>query len=47
MKKDKKILIKSYSGIGTLGKVLRVTTGEKKYMEIFLKALLEIDNLEK
>lgn len=43
MKKDKKILIKSYSGIGTLGKALRVTTGERFYMDIFLKALLEID----
>lgn len=43
MKLEKKILIKSYSGIGALGKVLRVTTGEKKYMEQFLTALLEID----
>lgn len=43
MKEEKKILIKSYSGIGTLGKALRVTTGEKKYMQIFLSALLELD----
>ena len=43
MKEDKKILIKSYSGIGCLGKCLRVTTGERQYMETFLKALLEVD----
>lgn len=43
MKNDKKILIKSYTGIGSLGKCLRVTTGEKQYMEEFLNALLEID----
>lgn len=43
MKETKKILIKSYNGIGSLGKALRVTTGEKKYMEQFLNALLEID----
>ncbi len=43
MKEEKKILIKSYSGIGSLGKCLRVTTGEKQYMEQFLNALLEID----
>lgn len=43
MKEEKKILIKSYSGIGALGKCLRVTTGEKQYMEEFLNALLEID----
>lgn len=43
MKNDKMILIKSYSGIGSLGKCLRVTTGEKQYMEKFLDALLEID----
>lgn len=43
MKNDKKILIKSYSGIGSLGKCLRVTTGERQYMEEFLNALIEID----
>jgi hypothetical protein len=43
MKQEKKILIKSYSEIGTLGKCLRVTTGEKIYMEKFLEALLDID----
>lgn len=43
MKTEKKILIKSYSGIGSLGKVLRVTTGEIQYMKQFIDALLEID----
>ena len=43
MKNEKKILIKSYSGIGSFGKCLRVTTGERQYMEQFLEALLDID----
>jgi histidinol-phosphate aminotransferase len=43
MKNEKQILIKSYSGIGSLGKCLRVTTGEQRYMERFLEALLELD----
>jgi histidinol-phosphate aminotransferase len=43
MKNEKQILIKSYSGIGSLGKCLRVTTGEQRYMERFLGALLELD----
>lgn len=43
MKDEKGILIKSYPGIGRFGKCLRVTTGEKKYMERFLEALYELD----
>lgn len=43
MKAEKKILIKTYKGIGRLGVCLRVTTGEKCYMRQFLDALLEID----
>lgn len=43
MKDDKKILIKSYNGIGFLGKCLRVTTGGEEYMKRFLDALLDID----
>lgn len=43
MKKDKKILIKTYSNVGEFGNCLRVSIGEKKYMEIFMNALLEID----
>jgi len=43
MKKDKRILIKSYSGIGSMGKCLRVTTGAQEYMEIFLDALVDVD----
>lgn len=45
MKEEKKILIKSYNAVGGLGNCLRVTTAEKKYMEIFIKALLEFDKL--
>lgn len=43
MKEEKGILIKHYSGIGVLGTCLRVSTGEKKYMERFLDALYELD----
>ncbi len=43
MKSDKGILIKSYSCIGELGDCLRVTIGEKRIMEIFMNALLDID----
>lgn len=43
MKLEKRILIKAYSGIGSLGNCLRVTTGEEKYMKQFLKALYELD----
>lgn len=44
MKEEYKILIKSYEGVGEFGTCLRVSIGEKKYMERFLTALLEIDN---
>lgn len=43
MKNEKGILIKSYSGIGKLGNCLRVSTGEKRYMEQFIEALFELD----
>lgn len=43
MKREKKILLKMYSGIGPLGKCLRVTTGETHFMERFMDALLELD----
>ena len=43
MRKKYGILIKSYDGIGRFGKCLRVTTAEKKYMEKFVTALLEIE----
>lgn len=46
MKEERKILIKSYPGIGFLGKCLRVTTGGEEYMKLFLEALLEIDRKE-
>ena len=43
MKAEKKILIKSYSGIGKFGKCLRVSIGAKQYMEKFINALFELD----
>ncbi len=43
MKAEKKILIKSYPNVGEFGNCLRVSIGEKKYMEQFVKALAEID----
>jgi len=45
MREEKGILIKSYSGLGDFGECLRVTIAEKKYMERFLSALIEIDAL--
>lgn len=43
MKSEKLILIKEYQGIGDMKNCLRVTTGEKEIMEVFVKALLELD----
>ena len=43
MKEQKKILIKSYPGVGNFGTCLRVSIGEKKYMEKFIEALIELD----
>lgn len=43
MKSEKKILIKSYPNVGTFGTCLRVSIGEKKYMEQFWNALVELD----
>ena len=43
MKEEKKILIKSYSNVGRYGNCLRVSIGEKKYMQIFTDALEELD----
>lgn len=37
------ILIKTYAGVGNLGTCLRVTTGERQYMERFLEALYKLD----
>lgn len=44
MKNEKRILIKSYPNVGELGDCLRVSIGEKKYMEQFIEALAEIDD---
>lgn len=43
MKAEKKILIKSYDNVGNFGTCLRVSIGEKQYMEKFWNALVELD----
>jgi len=43
MKSEKKILIKSYPNVGNFGTCLRVSIGEKKYMQQFCNALFELD----
>lgn len=43
MKEKYKILVKTYNGIGNLGKCLRVTTGEKSAMIKFIDALHDLD----
>jgi len=43
MKTEKRILIKTYPNVGEFGNCLRVSIGEKKYMQQFVEALLEID----
>lgn len=43
MKEEKKILIKMYPNVGEFGNCLRVSIGEKQYMERFMRALLELD----
>lgn len=43
MKSEKKILIKAYPHVGDFGNCLRVSIGERKYMEVFVSALVDID----
>lgn len=43
MKAEKKILIKTYPNVGEFGNCLRVSIGEKKYMEQFMEALKILD----
>ena len=43
MKMKYKILIKSYPNVGKFGDCLRVSIGEKKYMEKFISPLIEIE----
>lgn len=43
MKEEKKILIKTYPDVGSFGDCLRVSIGERKYMEQFTAALKVID----
>ena len=43
MKQEKKILIKVYPDVGKLGDCLRVSIGEKQFMQQFIEALVELD----
>ena len=43
MKQEKKILIKTYPNVGEFGDCLRVTIGEKRFMEMLISALVELD----
>lgn len=43
MKEEKGILIKSYPNVGQFGTCLRVSIGEKKYMETFWESLIGLD----
>lgn len=43
MKARYKILVKAYPNVGIFGNCLRVSIGEKQYMERFVSALLEIE----
>ena len=43
MKNEMKILIKEYPNVGEFGNCLRVSIGEKQYMERFMDSLLKID----
>lgn len=43
MKTEKKILMKTYPNVGDFGDCLRVSIGEKKYMEQFTAALTKLD----
>jgi len=41
----KRILVKSYNNLGNYGKCLRVSTGEKEYMQRFIDALIDLDKV--
>lgn len=43
MKEEQGILIKSYPNVGDFGTCLRVSIGERQYMERFMEALFKID----
>ena len=43
LKAEKKILVKTYEGVGEMGLCLRVSTGERELMKIFIDALEEVD----
>lgn len=43
MKNEMRILIKEYPNVGEFGNCLRVSIGEKQYMERFMDSLLKVD----
>lgn len=43
LKEEEKILVKTYKGVETMGEVIRVTTGERELMDVFVDALLKLD----
>ncbi len=45
LREKERILVKAYDKVGCLGKCLRVTTGERKYMDQFLTALYSLDKV--
>ena len=45
MYEKKMILVKSYNNLGEYGKCLRVSTGEKEYMQRFIDALIDLDKV--
>lgn len=45
MKQEKKILIENYPNVGEFGDCLRVTIGEKRFMERFVSVLTELDKI--
>lgn len=45
MKNEMRILIKEYPNVGEFGNCLRVSIGEKQYMERFMDSLLKVDKV--
>ena len=46
MYEKKGILVNSYNNLGEYGKCLRVSTGEKEYMQRFISALVDLDKAD-
>lgn len=43
LKEEKKILVKTYNDVCNMGNCLRVSTGERQAMEVFLNGLFDVD----